>query len=96
MKGEMGQGSGERRHKAIDLRWSQLHRTMQLAAQPHGMSSRAYGNSTPWKSHIGGRRIESFSTSPSSLLHWLELDLLNVTTLCTSELFPVCIGQHFS
>ena len=67
MIGEVGQGSRERRHKAIDLRWSQLHRTMQLVAQPHGISSRVCGNTTPWKSHIGGRRIESFS-SPSCLL----------------------------
>jgi len=36
VKGEMGQGSGERRHKAIDLRWSQLHRTMQLVASHMG------------------------------------------------------------
>lgn len=51
MKGEVGQGSEERRHKAIDLRWSQLHRTMQLVAQPHGISSRVWKQYTLEKSH---------------------------------------------
>lgn len=56
-----------------------------------------YENTTPWKSHIGGRRIESLSASCflSVVFHWLQLDPWDVTILCTCGLSSGTIGQHF-